>query len=221
VCVMRADGTHVQPVFFPPLRERDSAPAWSPDGKSIAFVRSGADLGNTDHSGVWSIRVNGGKPKLVTRGVPGNQYEPAWSPDGQWIAFTQARGTRPSRIEKIRVDGTGLTELTRGPASDRMADWSPDGTRLVFVRWRQSTAPTPMPSALWLVDSAGTAARPLTGTVGTADAPAWSPDGKLIAFESARKPSGSIFTMEIATGRVVRLVTHVAGAGRIAWQPLR
>jgi Tol biopolymer transport system component len=58
------------------------APAWSPDGRSIAFVRGGPGA-----SSIWLLRLSGGKPLRLTRG--GVDVSPAWLPDGRSLVFVR------------------------------------------------------------------------------------------------------------------------------------
>jgi Tol biopolymer transport system component len=220
IVTTRADGTHLRILFLPGHDEHDGQPAWSPDGRLIAFVRSGRGIGNRDQSGVWVIPSRGGAPRLVTGGAPGDQFEPSWSSDGKWIAFLQVAPGRPPHLAKIRPDGTGLTVLTSGPRFDGSPDWSPNGKELVFVRWDGANGDVSS-QELWTVSANGTGARPLTAPRFRSFAPAWSPDGRRIAFVSARKPTSSVFTIVVATGHVARLVGNVGDVGRISWQPLR
>lgn len=65
----------------------DSAPAWSPDGRWIAFGSSrGPDPDATANTEIWAVRANGGDPVPVTS-TPDAEGDPAWSPDGRWLAY--------------------------------------------------------------------------------------------------------------------------------------
>ena len=92
-------------------------PAPAPDGRSIAFHRSGIDIGST-----WIADADGANPREL---APGSLLE--WSPDGAWLAG-QA-DSAAVEVAIIRPDGTGLRSLAPGhdPA------WSPSGDRLVYL----------------------------------------------------------------------------------------
>ena len=118
---------------LPPRRRTSSAsdPAWSPDGRKIAFVGMGDD-GNTD---VYVVGADGLGQQRLTRhpGVDGN---PAWSPDGRKIAFT--RGAREwcagkTHIYVMNADGSRQRRLARGHVHFSVA-WSPDGRKMLFER---------------------------------------------------------------------------------------
>lgn len=105
-------------------------PAWSPDGKRIAFWRSqrNSDAGE----GIYTIGVNGKGLKRVTSGTV---RSPSWSPDGRRIAFGRT-SVKGAFIFVVKVDGSGLRQLTRDVGQDADSDpaWSPDGRRIVFAR---------------------------------------------------------------------------------------
>ena len=112
--------------------ELSSEPAWSPDGRKIAFVGM-ADDGNTD---VYVVGADGLGQQRLTRHpkVDGN---PAWSPDGRKIAFT--RGDREwspgqkTHIYVMNADGSRQRRLTHGDVHFSVA-WSPDGQKMLFER---------------------------------------------------------------------------------------
>jgi TolB protein len=87
----------------------DDEPAWSPDGKQIAFV---GVLTRGGPQGIWTINADGSNPVLVTQGGG----SPSWSPEGQRIAFD-----RSSSIWTMKSDGTHQENLTAG----EQANWAP------------------------------------------------------------------------------------------------
>ena len=107
-------------------------------------------------------------------------YNPAWSRDGQWIVFTSERNGSAD-LYRVKPDGTGVQRLTANPAYDDQADFSPDGQKLVFVSTRADGT-----ADLWIRDLRTNRETPLTSGRSGDFRPAWSPDGKWIAFSSDR-----------------------------------
>jgi Tol biopolymer transport system component len=93
-------------------------PAWSPDGRTIAFVR-------TNYEKPWQIYVmnaDGSAPRLLTDHLA---HDPSWSPDGSMLAFGSFRN-----IGSMNANGTDFRLYAPAPAFD--PDWSPDGGSLLF-----------------------------------------------------------------------------------------
>lgn len=136
-------------------------PAWSPDGKKVAFVA------RADES--WEIYVltlaTGGVRQLTSSpsgslGCGG----PAWSPDGKLLAFG-ADWSGNFEIYLTRADGGDVTQLTDNPAVDARPAWSPDGNRIVFHSTRACPAASRDELAcfdLYAMDTAGKGLRRLT-----------------------------------------------------------
>ena len=101
-------------------------PAWSPDGKRIAF--SSTHEGNQE---IYTAAVDGSDLVRLTQN-PGIDAHPCWSPDGQTIAFATDRWGG-LELASVRADGTGLVRLTRSRGLDDYPAYSPDGSRLAFV----------------------------------------------------------------------------------------
>jgi TolB protein len=151
--------THPQP---------DSNPMWSPDGKRVAF-----DSLRTGVRDIWILESDGSYTPL-TDDNRSNAY-PAWSPDGGRIAWSVGPiGSREIWVMDAR-DGSDRKRLTTG-GDDMWPSWSVNGL-IAFTRKRGGS------SEIWVVkpDDRATTARITAGDGGGFD-PAWSPDGKRIAF---------------------------------------
>jgi TolB protein len=187
---------------------RGFAPAWSPDGSRLVFVREPGR--NPD---VYVSDADGRNVERLTRGRSA-ELSPTWSPDGNQIAFASNRGGRFA-IYVMRADGTGVRRVA--PRSDGNGDahspsWSPDGRSIAF----SSSHATPENPEIYVVRRDGSGLRRLTRTKGGVEVlgddgfPTWSPDGRQIAFASNRTRDGEIWIMR-ADGKGQR---RIAGFGR-------
>jgi Tol biopolymer transport system component len=152
-----------------------SDPAWSPDGKKLAFISGGIVTMNADGTGL--THVTDYQRDYICAS------DPAWSPDGQKIAFTHDCATTDgfSEIFVINIDGTGGTNVSNTPgAQDGPPSWSPDGQKIAFSNPGQVTA------KLYTVNPDGTGRTPiLTGSLGTQIASLdWSPDATRLVLSS-------------------------------------
>ena len=107
------------------LVERGAYPAWSPDGKAIAFQ---SDRGG--HWDIWTVPSQGGEPQRLTDDADVD-YHPAWSPDGKWIAYAS------TGLKVIPSDRSGPPRTLSVPAQGVLAPaWSMDGRWLYFAASR-------------------------------------------------------------------------------------
>jgi Tol biopolymer transport system component len=150
--------------------------AWSPDGRRIAFQRTG-DVYVVDADGRNETRVSAGK-------------SPNWSPDGRRIVFAGADG-----ITVVNLDGSGARTLIRHDFRDDTYKpwdlgvdkpaWSPDGALIAFEHLGDGDV---QPAQAFVMDSSGANPRRVTqlpnGTRYAESDPSWSPDGSKLAYWS-------------------------------------
>lgn len=146
---------------------RDGAPAWSPDGRWVAF-----DSDRAGKQEVWVVGRDGTGLRRVTRAFPGQAFTPTWSPDGRRIAYATTR----AGIAVAGADGSGERVLTTG-LDDSQPSWSPAGDRIAFVRRQR----------IYVVSASGGKPRPLLPKPAdrrwAGDSwPDWSPDGRRLVF---------------------------------------
>jgi TolB protein len=147
---------------------------------------------------IFTINPDGtGIRQLTHRGKDLLDTEPDWSPDGKWIAFQRVEPGKPSRIFKVRANGTDLTRLSHNLciagdcAEDVLPYWSPNGKLIAFTRFGNDDG------LVFVMRSDGSHVRPVQGTVSYGGGVAqWSPDGTRFVF-SGTKSSGATATYTI------------------------
>lgn len=187
---------------------RDSSPAFSPDGRRLAFIRT---LEGEDHGQVWLLALTGraaGRPRRLSR-LPYGATGVRWSPDGRWLTVLAPSDDTPFVV--------GRLEAGRPPLARRITsvDWRDDD---VGHRDRRNH--------LFLLEPrAGSRPRQLTRGDYDVSAPAWSPDGRAIAFATDRRPERdvyprrSIWTVDVRGGEPRELVALAGDADLPAWSP--
>jgi Tol biopolymer transport system component len=106
---------------------------------------------------------------------------PVFSPDGTKIAFAKTTAERREvDLYTMNVDGTGVQQLTDFPGREYNPDWSPDGRKLVFTKFRTANGTRLTRLIVMRVD--GTSRRTLLEGSGVGS-PVWSPNGGKVAFE--------------------------------------
>ena len=190
-------------------RSLNILPAWSPDGRSLAYVSY--RQGQPD---IFVASVFEGRSANLTGG-PGQAFAPAFSPDGRRIVYA---GNRSGNMDVwvASADGTSPRKLTTSPASDTAPCWSPTGQEIAFTSDR-SGAPQ-----IYLMDAEGLNVRRLSTVGGYNDAPAWNPSKQFSEIAYTSRLEGGAFdiaVVDLAT-RQVRQITQGRGSCEYpSWAP--
>jgi len=224
IYVMNADGS--EQTRLTNNQASDFGPAWSPDGKRIAFA-SNLD-GNYE---IYVMNADGSGQTRLTNNQA-DDYDLAWSPDGNRIAFASNLDGN-YEIYVMNIDGSGQTRLTNNQASDFYPAWSPDGKQIAFYSKRDEPNPDSCGSncnyEIYVMNANGSGQTRLTNNQAKDFGPAWSPDGKQIAFYSKRDEPNSdscgsncnyeIYVMNANGSGQTRLTNNQASDFYPAWSP--
>ena len=237
------------------VRIRDvREPQISPDGGWVAYTVSTSDTAeDRSKSAVWMASWDGRRNVRLTTSKPG-ESTPRWSPDGRWLAFLSSRDDEHTQLWLLDRQGGEGRKATTLPSDVDDYVWAPDGKRVALVAEDPDTAKpkTPAPIVIdrfqFKQDEAGylgkqhrhvylldvESGKTTLLTAGDYDEllPAWSPDGKSLAFVSKRRPDADrddnwdLYVMEAAAGAAPRQVTTFEGPdnnpdyeSRPAWSP--
>jgi len=223
-----------------------SDPQISPDGRAVAFVVSTLSEERDEYlSNLWMVSTAGGEPRRFTAG-PLRDTAPRWSPDSTRLAYVSEREPgKKGQLHVMPVGGGEPVRLTALPNGVAAPAWSPDGARIAFVsrvggapepetdEERRKSRPARVITSLkyrfngegfiydrrphvFIVSADGGEPRQVTdGDFADGD-PAWAPDGRSIAFVSARHAgrdrddAGDVWVVP-ADGGEPRQVTDTAG----------
>jgi Tol biopolymer transport system component len=212
-------------------------PTWSPDGRRIAFVSTSCvprrNVSCVGTSEIAVIGLDGRAQQNISQEVMRNGIGPAiLSPDWRRLAFVRDRGLyreyadgsnlHYTDIVVTNIDGSRRRAVTPKGFYDAPV-WSPDGTRIAFVRYRGDDADVYVANAdgsglRKLAHALAYDPNPLGAGKGPSASPAWSPDGRKIAFVSNRSGSDDIWVVDAEGGGLVNL-TRSRGSGRPVWSP--
>ena len=192
IYTMNADGTGVRQLTrnsktasgMPIL---DLAPAWSPDGRMMAFA-SNRDGGETE---IYRMSSDGSRQVRLTRTAAYvTDHTPSWSPGGHYIVFNSDRaGYENVEIYRMRVNGSDVTRLTRTAdgIDDNTPKYSPDGRRILFSSTRSGGQ-----HDLFTMRADGSGVQRLAGDARLDDVFArWTPDGRQVVFQTFAGPDNT------------------------------
>jgi Tol biopolymer transport system component len=213
IYVMNPDGTNQRNITNSPASE--CHPAFSPEGKKIAFVR--------DFNSIFVMNPDGsGETRVVdsASGLSSITGFPDWSPDGTKIVFNAiASGSRDgSDVYVVNIDGSGLARLTTNPAEDTSPVWSPDGTKIAFATNRD-VVPNEINYEIYSMNADGSNQTRLTNNTKFDFGPAWSPDGTRIALTSRRDDNFEVYVMNADGSNQIRLTNNGEQDSDPKWSP--
>lgn len=235
--ISRADGSGLRPI-----RGTHGAdePVFTPDGKAVAFTRIRFRPRRNRHgkekfvprgASVWLVKLAGGAPTRITPARRGlDVYAKSFSSDGKTLLGSRIVGQRPWEVVEIDMATRKITTLLR-----RAADpvYSPDGSRIAFVRWRslkRQGGSVAESADLFTVKAGGGGLRRLTRDPGNDAYPSWDPSGERLAFvryrpevtEDDEIDMGSTLMQVNADGSCPRAILGPSpkiGFYGAAWQP--
>jgi Tol biopolymer transport system component len=195
IWLMEADGRNQRRLTA--SRERQSKPAWSPNGRWLLYRADG----------LWIIRPDGSGRRRVAKYA----LEGAWSPDGGRIVLVSKETQRRcTDLYSMRLSGTQVRQITSTGACEYEPSYSPDGNWITF------SAVTDYATHIVVTRSNGS--RDGRRVIGSGVSPDWSPDGKAVAFAS-----GTTIVIVAPDGRELRRL-ELGGPGlgsisAVSWSP--
>ena len=225
-------GTTPRPLL--PSGWNASAPRWSPDSNSIAFLST-----HEDQNGLWVVRLDRPEPRLLAPITVTNFFITyagesfSWSPDSRRIAYISAKAettesTDPRVIDRLQyksrtsfsdnrrthvwvveVERPVPQQLTSGAFYDHAVAFSPRGDEILFLSNHESDPDENNNSDIFAVDLGGQT-RQLTQSRGCEYDPVWSPDGKSIAYVATTR---DVTTIDSVAEDTHLFVMPAAGGG--------
>jgi len=218
VYAVNSDGSGLRALTQTPGAAFEAAPAYAPDGARIAYTCGNFEL--------CVMNSDGGAPaRLTTNDWPREfRYDtnPAWSPDATKIAFVRTVAGLDT-IWIVNADGSGLRQLPVPAGVNNHPSFSPDGASIAFDHAEVDTSgdsdlPTSSDSHIWVIGLDGSAPHSLTRR-GVDSDPAWSPNGRNIAFVRSTDDGSRVFVMNADGSGRRRGTARKTSASDPAWSP--
>lgn len=153
--------------------------SWSPDGKTIAFISD-----RSSENQVWTVPASGGEPTKLTTTLKGEYSPLVWSPDGNWLATVE----RSTAITLVNAKTGEVQQVDISPSYSSYDSFfpdvrfSPDSKLITYSRIEDNWN-----TAIWVHDIAANKNVMVSDVNINSFAPAFSPDGKYLAFLADRE----------------------------------
>jgi len=206
-------------VLFESMPLFRSSITWSPDGTRLALTAKSAGRDR-----LYIIQSRSGRiEKSFTLPCDALAY-PAWSPVADSIVVTGLKGGR-SDLYVVNTLSGAVSRLTNDTWDEKEPAWSADGRRIVFSSDRATPVVLQAEPyergfgryGLYELDLASGAVSPLLDTAGEDHDPAWSPDGRRLAFLSDRDGAPNIYLFDPADRSVTQLTDVLGGISSVSW----
>jgi len=203
VWTMRVDGSGAHPLTTCDGNRCLGAfdPAFSPDGRYVAFSQDLLDANGVNFNGIFIMEADGTHARRITSsgpdGLPDGQ--PQFSPDGKQLVFHRELADGSYQLLTVRVDGTRLRELLPG-VDGSAPSWSPDGKRIAFTLVRHNTDST-LSDVATVRPNGADLTMVTKNPAGTASfAPDYAPDGSRVVFTRANSVGCNLVTLGSSGG---------------------
>ena len=192
-----------QPIRFISSTQIEQYPAYSPDGRRIAFMseRSGTEE-------IWICDSDGSGTRQLTSFGGAAIYAPSWSPDSQKVALTVAQRGMKDDVYVVNASGGAPRRMTTDPAEDKWPDWSHDGKWIYFSSTRSGR------EEIWKMPSGGGEAVQITRNSG--DIPQESTDGKFLYYMKGWPDAVSVWRASVDGNREAKVLDSVHSEGQWA-----
>jgi Tol biopolymer transport system component len=195
---------------------------WLADSRYLVFHDIDSEGGDRD---IFRLDVESGDIVNLTADYPFWDSSPACSPGGEWIAFVSDRAENGKGMDNIWImapDGSDLQRLTDTEWEDVNPGWSPDSAEIAFYRWSFMEGGEGGPPGLWVTMADGSGARlviELSVLAAGLDAPAWSPDGTWIAYQSGPPGEADVYVIPAEGGDPVNVSNLPGHEYGVSWSP--
>ncbi len=182
-------------------------PAWSPDGRQIAYVGAGKQG--------FTVYKHDLEAKLTDEIIhdAGGVYSPAWSPDGQQMSYVTLRSDRFTRVMLTNLQTGSTRQITDTLYhNDNHPDWSPDNRFIAFVSNENAFGK----SNIYILDLQTGQVRPMYLTLENQYFPRWSPNSRYIAFISQGYKIG-IALWDVEQSQFHFLYNKLSQKGAVDW----